>query len=92
MRGGHCTFQSWLRIEGWITSALQELGKYGTLYVEVTFHPFVSPEKQEEMQKTLEESRRKALEVGTNASHGNLDHEEYLLFPNQHCQGSTNTV
>jgi hypothetical protein len=41
-----------------------ELGKYGTLWIEATFHPFVSPEKQEEAAKKLEESRRKALEVG----------------------------
>jgi hypothetical protein len=43
--------------------ALQELGKYGTLYIEVTYHPFVSPEKQEQMQKQIEEARRKTLEV-----------------------------
>jgi hypothetical protein len=42
---------------------LQELGKYGTLYIEVTYHPFVSPEKQEEVQKKMEEARRKAMEV-----------------------------
>lgn len=41
----------------------QELGRYGTLWIEVVFHPFVSPEKQEEAAKKLEESRRKALEV-----------------------------
>lgn len=33
--------------------------------MEVTFHPFVSPEKQEEVQKKMEESRRKAMEVGS---------------------------
>jgi hypothetical protein len=42
---------------------VQELGKYGTLYVEVTYHPFVSPEKQEQVQKKMEEARRKAMEV-----------------------------
>lgn len=46
---------------------LQELGKYGTLYIEVTYHPFVTPEKQEAMQKKIEESRRKALEVICNS-------------------------
>jgi hypothetical protein len=47
----------------WTGCTLQELGKYGTLYIEVTYHPFVTPEKQEAMQKKIEESRRKALEV-----------------------------